>query len=271
MFVLDEAHCIHDQGKTFRPKYREVDRLKTIFNKPTLALTATADEATKEDILQVANMREAFIQQLSSYRRNLFLEARRVSKSARMDALVKQAGPDQGSGIVYAQRRDDTEMIAKHLCDQGIKAAAYHAKIAPEFKRSSQAAFMSGELQVIVATTAFGMGINKRDTRWVIHMNPPGSLSEYIQQVGRAGRDGHSARCLLMYSEWELGAMVKKAMNREDSDMRKVEIGWAHKMIAFLQSKDCRHQFICSSYGEELPECRTDGGGGHCDNCSNNK
>jgi superfamily II DNA helicase RecQ len=184
-----------------------------------------------------------------------------------MDALVKQASQDRGSGIVYAQRRDDTEMIAKHLCDQGIKATAYHAKIAPELKRSSQSAFMLGELQVIVATTAFGMGINKRDTRWVIHMNPPSSLSEYIQQIGRAGRDGHPAKCLLMYSEWELGSMLKKAQDREDSDLREVEIGWANKLTAFVQSKGCRHQFICRSFGEELPECRVDGGGGHCDNC----
>ena len=269
LIVVDEAHCIHDWGKTFRPRYRDLDTLKAIFPVPVLALTATANQDVQQDISTVLGLRDAYVRQLSSFRKNLYIFHHWRGQTRRMASLKSFLQQQQWKpGIVYCQRKRDAEALAKELQDLGYLAETYHADISKEDKPKIQEAFKANRLQIVVATTAFGMGVNKADVRWVVHMGLPLSLSDYIQQIGRAGRDGKPALCLLMYSTPEFDRLREQAAKEDIEETRALRKQQVEELISFLQAKGCRHQGLTAYFGEKLPPCKATRARGSCDVCA---
>lgn len=267
MIVIDEAHCIHDWGKGFRPDYRKLEILSQLFNVPKMLLTATANDEVRADILNVMEMRNICLRKLSSFRRNLYLAPTMMGRDRRFPALLHFVKTNQNSGIIYCRSRPSTEEIAERLCKAGIKAKYYHAQISKRDKSYIQVAFKKNEIDVIVATTAFGMGINKSNVRWVVHMHPPMSVSDYIQQIGRAGRDGKHAKCIIMYADTEMSEMMKSAKKEADEEIRIMKMKQIDEMHSMLSSKTCRHQLISRYFGEEISPCK-ESGHGSCDICN---
>ena len=277
MIVIDEAHCIHDWGKTFRPKYRELEVLAKNFNVPKMALTATANKDVQDDILTVMQMRDACLRKLSSFRRNLYIVPKFIGRNYRFSAIldfirqrsasIKPSDAKPPGGIIYCRSRPDTDEIANRLKAMGIQARAYHAKIPKNDKYIIQNGFKNDEIQVVVATTAFGMGINKKNVQWVIHLHPPSSLSDYIQQIGRAGRNGKGAICILMYVDTELNEMTKSINRMDDSEARTLQLKQIKELKAFIHSKYCRHKIISEFFGDDMDPCGDDARGS-CDICT---
>ncbi len=207
--VVDEAHCISQWGTQFRPVYRRLGAVRTALEQaqPTpvaiAAFTATAPPAVQAEIQQVLGLRQARIIQKSPYRRNLFLRTRRVWTPAQRRRLMVQFMQAQGphSGLVYVRSRADSETIAHWLQQQGYGVRAYHAGLAPQQRRQIEQDWLTGCVPIVICTSAFGMGVDKADVRWICHFQPPSTLSEYLQEVGRAGRDGNAAQALLLASE----------------------------------------------------------------------
>ena len=207
LFVVDEAHCISEWGHDFRPDYLRLGAFLAQLGHPTtLALTATAAQPVREEIVQRLGMREPNILVRGFDRPNIHLAVRTFREEAdKREALLEQAAAATGPGIIYAARRRDTEAIAAALAGRGVRAAAYHAGLRASEREAIQAAFMAGETDVMVATIAFGMGIDKPDIRYVYHDSVSDSLDTYYQEFGRAGRDGAPAEALLFYDPEDLG------------------------------------------------------------------
>jgi ATP-dependent DNA helicase RecQ len=263
LFAIDEAHCVSQWGHEFRPEYRALACLAEQFpGVPRIALTATADSRTREDILRALGMEsaEAFI--ASFHRPNLHIAAAaKTAETAQLiDLLSRHAGE---CGIVYCATRAKAERVAVRLIQKNIPAVAFHAGLEPETKRAALGRFRSGEPVVVVATIAFGMGIDRPDVRFVVHLDMPDSPEAYYQQIGRAGRDGDPAETLLLYGGQDIAqARHWLAQSVAPETQKRVMRTKLEEMIAFTEAASCRTRALLSCFGEDLPEpC------GHCDNC----
>ena len=260
--AVDEAHCISEWGHDFRPEYR---RIKTIIEQlgdhvPIIALTATATPKVQVDIQKNLQMEDANIFKTSFNRENLYYEVRPKTKIKKQ--LIQFVKKHQGkSGIVYCLSRKKVEEVAEFLRINDIKAAPYHAGLDAAVRMRNQDAFLNEDVDVIVATIAFGMGIDKPDVRFVIHYNAPKSLEGYYQETGRAGRDGLEGHCLMFYSYNDILKLEKFNKDKSVTERDNARI-LLQEMISYAESAVCRKRQLLHYFGETLEEnC------GYCDNC----
>ena len=263
LIAIDEAHCVSAWGHEFRPEYRALARLRERFSGvPRVALTATADPRTRVDILQALDMPDAAVFAASFHRPNLHVAAQaKEGETAELLAFLR--GREREAGIVYCGSRAKTERVATRLRDRGFPATPFHAGLAPMEKRVALARFRSGEPVVVVATIAFGMGIDRPDVRYVVHLDMPDSPESFYQQIGRAGRDGDRADTLLLYGGEDIArARHWLAMSAAPEGQKRVMRERLEAMISLTETVQCRTASLLDCFGEQLP-----GPCGHCDNC----
>ncbi len=262
LIAVDEAHCISQWGPAFRPEYEQLSRLQGLFPKaPIIALTATADEATRRDIAQrlFAGKVETLVLGFDRPNIKLSVAARDDGPRQLLDFIKRHAGL---SGIVYCLSRKKTEETAAALEKGGVKALAYHAGMTKEQRDANQNSFMTEAGVVMVATIAFGMGIDKPDVAYVFHTDLPGNLEAYYQEIGRAGRDGRAAEAYMLFGSGDIRMRRMFIDNEEASDEHKRRAhGRLGTLIGYCEAVQCRRQILLQYFGEAAEPC------GNCDNC----
>ena len=263
LFAIDEAHCVSQWGHEFRPEFRDLAKLGALFpGIPRIALTATADANTRQDILTALKMPTAEVFLASFHRPNLHLAAEpKIGETAQLLSFLSR---HKGAcGIVYCGSRARTERVAAKLAEKGFPAVPFHAGLDPQQKRESATRFRSGEPLVVVATIAFGMGIDRPDVRFVVHLDMPDSPEAYYQQIGRAGRDGDPAETLLLHDGQDVArARHWLAQSSAPSAQQRVMRMRLEEMVAQTETVGCRTQRLLGCFGETMSTpC------GHCDNC----
>lgn len=270
LLVIDEAHCISMWGHDFRPPYRQIHNfISQLDHQPiTAAFTATATSIVKQDIITNLQLKNPRVFMHSFSRHNLFFHVTTCHNSFAQELalfIILKQHPQQ-AGVIYTTTRQKSEYLAqliKHYWGQKYPAAAYHAGLKNELRAQIQDQFLSNQLQLIVATNAFGMGVDKPNVRWVIHYQLPGNLENYYQEAGRAGRDGKAADCYLLFNpiDIQIQTMFVAQSSPQNDRLKQHRLHQLQAMINFAQSSKCRQQMILEYFGESAVTC------GQCDHC----
>ncbi|WP_045403437.1 ATP-dependent DNA helicase RecQ [Vibrio campbellii] len=262
MIAVDEAHCISQWGHDFRPEYAALGQLKQQFSHvPFMALTATADDATRRDILERLQLNNPEVYLGSFDRPNIRYNL--VEKHKPVSQIVRYLETQKGNcGIIYCGSRKKVEMVTEKLCNNHIRAAGYHAGMDADERAYVQEAFQRDDIQIVVATVAFGMGINKPNVRFVVHFDIPRNIESYYQETGRAGRDGLPAEAMMLYDPADISWLRRMLDEKDDGPQKQVETHKLNAMSAFAEAQTCRRQVLLNYFGEyrEKP-C------GNCDIC----
>jgi ATP-dependent DNA helicase RecQ len=272
-FAIDEAHCVSEWGHDFRPEYRQLRGLRQRYaDVPVLALTATATERVRHDIIGQLELRSPTLHVASFNRQNLYYDVRPKVKNAYSE-LLQQIRQAEGSGIIYCLSRKKVDEITYRLQTDGISALPYHAGLSDRTRSENQMRFIRDDVRVMVATIAFGMGINKPDVRFVIHYDLPRNLESYYQESGRAGRDGEPARCTLFFSYGDIKTIDFLIAQKVDpvtgdplEDEQQIARQQLRQVLDYAESSECRRTVQLGYFGE-----RFEGQCGNCDNCLNPK
>ncbi|MEM8495275.1 MAG: DNA helicase RecQ [Planctomycetota bacterium] len=271
-FAIDEAHCISEWGHDFRPEYRQLGDLRSLSegrfkDVPVMALTATATPRVSDDIVRQLQMRDPAVHRGGFERENLTYAVRPKQQVVEQILADLRSNPDD-EGIVYCQSRAKCEQLAEKLQANGVAALPYHAGLSAEVREKNQHDFIYGDARVVVATIAFGMGVDKPDVRFVVHADLPKNLESYYQETGRAGRDGLPARCVLFYSGGDRSKVEFFINQKPDEDERRHATEQLDEMVRYCHATGCRTQVVLEHFGETLDDTR-DRKCGHCDNCLN--